>query len=71
VLAFSRWRFVRFATDQKASMTLPLIAEALAAIGWVPAQMLGDRMACLKCGVVANVVVATPDYVRLAGLPRS
>jgi hypothetical protein len=52
-------------------MTLPLIAEALAAIGWVPAQMLGDRMACLKCGVVANVVVATPDYVRLAGLPRS
>lgn len=32
VLAFSRWRFVRFATDQRASTTLALIAEALAAI---------------------------------------
>ena len=67
VLAFSRWRFVRFATDQKASTTLALIAEALAAIGGVPARVLADRMACLKGGVVANVVVPTPDYVRLAG----
>lgn len=66
VLAFSRWRFVRFATDQKASTTLALIAEALAAIGGVPARVLADRMACLKGGVVANVVVPTPDYVRLA-----
>lgn len=67
VLAFSRWRFVRFATDQKASTTLALIAEALAAIGGVPARVLADRMGCLKGGVVANVVVPTPDYVRLAG----
>lgn len=67
VLAFSRWRFVRFAADQKASTTLALIAEALAAIGGVPARVLADRMACLKGGVVANVVVPTPDYVRLAG----
>lgn len=67
VLAFSRWRFVRFATDQKASTTLSLIAEALVAIGGVPARVLADRMACLKGGVVANVVVPTPDYVRLAG----
>jgi transposase len=66
VLAFSRWRFVRFATDQRASTTLALIAEALAAIGGVPARVLADRMACLKGGVVANVVVPTPDYVRLA-----
>lgn len=66
VLAFSRWRFVRFATDQKASTTLALIAEALSAIGGVPARVLADRMACLKGGVVANVVVPTPDYVRLA-----
>lgn len=66
VLAFSRWRFVRFATDQRASTTLALIAEALAAIGGVPAKVLADRMACLKGGVVANVVVPTPDYVRLA-----
>ena len=67
VLAFSRWRFVRIATDQKASTTLALIAEALAAIGGVPARVLADRMACLKGGVVANVVVPTPEYVRLAG----
>lgn len=66
VLAFSRWRFVRFATDQRASTTLALIAEALAAIGGVPARVLADRMACLKGGVVANVVVPTPEYVRLA-----
>jgi hypothetical protein len=29
VLAFSRWRFVAFATDQRAATTLALIAEAL------------------------------------------
>jgi transposase len=66
VLAFSRWRFVAFATDQRASTTLALIAEAMAAIGGVPARVLADRMACLKGGVVANVVIPTPEYVRLA-----
>jgi transposase len=66
VLAFSRWRFVAFATNQRASTTLALIAEALAAIGGVPARVLADRMACLKGGVVANVVVPTPEYVRVA-----
>ena len=66
VLAFSRWRFVAFATDQRAATTLALIAEALAAIGGVPVRVLADRMACLKGGVVANVVVPTPEYVRLA-----
>src|SRR5262249_40515057 len=66
VLGFSRWRFVRFGADQKASTTLALIAEALAAVGGVPARVLADRMACLKGGVGANVVVPTPDYVRLA-----
>jgi len=66
VLAFSRWRFVRFATDQKASTTLAMIAEALSAIGGVPAKVLADRMGCLKGGVVANVVVPTADYVRFA-----
>ena len=67
VLAFSRWRFVAFATDQRASTTLALIAEALGAIGGVPARVLADRMACLKGGVVANVVIPTAEYVRLAG----
>ncbi|MFS0900241.1 MULTISPECIES: IS21 family transposase [Mycolicibacterium] len=67
VLAFSRWRFVRFATNERASTTLALIAETFTAAGGVPAKVLADRMACLKGGVVANVVVPTPDYVRLAG----
>jgi transposase len=66
VLAYSRWRFVRFAADQKASTTLAMVAEALEAIGGVPAKILADRMGCLKGGVVANVVVPTPDYVRFA-----
>jgi len=66
VLAWSRWRFVAFDTDEKATTTLGLIAEALAVAGGVPAKVLADRMACLKGGVVANVVVPTPDYVRLA-----
>ena len=65
VLAHSRWRFVRFAVDQKASTTLAMIAEALAVIGGVPAKVLADRMGCLKGGVVASVV-PTPDYVRFA-----
>jgi len=66
VLAWSRWRFVAFATDEKAATTLGLLAQALHAVGGVPAKLLTDRMACLKGGVVANVVVPTPDYVRLA-----
>jgi transposase len=66
VLAFSRWRFVRFAGDQKATTTMAMIAEALAVIGGVPAKVLADRMGCLKGGVVAGVVVPTADYVRFA-----
>lgn len=66
VLAYSRWRFVRFAADQKASTTLAMVAEALDAIGGVPARVLADRMGCLKGGVVANMVVPTQDYVRFA-----
>ena len=68
VLAFSRWRFVAFATDQRASTTLALIAEALGAIGGVPARVLADRMACLKGGVVANVV-DTHSRICPAGKP--
>ena len=29
-------------------------------------MVLADRMGCLKAGVVENVVVPTPDYVRFA-----
>jgi transposase len=66
VLAWSRVRFVRFAADQKQATTLGLLAECFEVLGGVPRVVLADRMACLKGGVVANVVVPTPDYVRFA-----
>jgi transposase len=66
VLAWSRVRFVRFACDQRRETTLGLLAECLEVLGGVPRVVLADRMACLKAGVVANVVVPHPDYVRLA-----
>jgi hypothetical protein len=55
--------FAAFATDERATTTLALIAEAVAAAAGVPAKVLADRMGCPKGGVVANVVVPTPDYV--------
>jgi transposase len=66
VLAWSRWRFVRFATDERAVTTLRLLAECFEVLGGVPKVVLADRMGCLKGAVVANVVVPTPDYVRFA-----
>ena len=66
VLAWSRFRFVRFAADEKATTTLGFLAECFEVLGGVPKVVLADRMGCLKAGVVANVVVPTPDYVRFA-----
>lgn len=66
VSAWSRWRFVRLAADEKAVTTLALLAECFEAMGGVPRVVLADRMGCLKGGVVANVVVPTPTYVRFA-----
>jgi transposase len=66
VLAWSRFRFVRFAADEKAATTLGLLAECFEVLGGVPKTVLADRMGCLKAGVVANVVVPAPDYVRFA-----
>jgi transposase len=66
VLAWSRWRFVRFAGDERATTTLGLLAECLEELGGVPKVVLSDRMGCLKGGVVAGVVVPAPDYVRFA-----
>jgi transposase len=66
VLAWSRFRFVRFAMDEKSATTLALLAECFEVLGGVPRVVLADRMACLKGGVVANVVVPAPDYVRFA-----
>lgn len=67
VLAFSRVRFVRFATDERSETTLGMLAECFEVLGGVPGKVLADRMACLKGGVVANVVVPAPDYVAFAG----
>jgi transposase len=66
VLAWSRFRFVRFAADEQQSATLGMLAECFEVLGGVPKVVLADRMGCLKGGVVANVVVAAPDYVRFA-----
>jgi transposase len=66
VLAWSRFRFVRFAGDERAETTLALLAECFEVLGGVPGKVLADRMGCLKGGVVANVVVPTGQYVRFA-----
>jgi transposase len=67
VLAWSRFRFVRFADDERAATTLAMLAECFEVAGGVPGKVLADRMGCLKGGVVANVVVPTAEYVRFAG----
>jgi transposase len=67
VLAWSRFRFVRFAHDERAATTLGLLAECFEVLGGVPGKVLADRMGCLKGAVVANVVVPTGQYVRFAG----
>jgi transposase len=66
VLAWSRFRFVRFAADEKAATTLGMLAECFEVLGGVPRTVLADRMGCLKAGVVANVVVPAAEYVRFA-----
>lgn len=66
VLAWSRVRFVRFADNERADTTLALLAKCFQVLGGVPKVVLADRMGCLKAGVVADVVVPTPDYVRFA-----
>ena len=67
VLAWSRFRFVRFAADERSETTLGMLAECFEVLGGVPGKVLADRMGCLKGGVVANVVVPTAGYVRFAG----
>ncbi|MHB8695985.1 MAG: IS21 family transposase [Solirubrobacteraceae bacterium] len=66
VLVWSRVRFVRFALDERRETTLRLLAECFEELGGVPVVVLADRMGCLKAGVVANVVVPHPEYVRFA-----
>lgn len=66
VLAWSRYRFVRIATDQTRATTLRLMAECFSDLSGVPAVVLTDRMACLRASIVANVVVPHPEYVQFA-----
>ncbi len=67
VLAWCRFRFVRFAADERAATTLALLAECFEVLGGVPGKVLADRKGCLKGGVAANVVVPAAEYVRFAG----
>lgn len=66
VLAWSRYRFLRFASDERRETTLRLLAECFEDIGGVPAVVLTDRMGCLKGGTVAGLMVPHIDYVRFA-----
>lgn len=66
VLAWSRYRFVRFAVNQRREATLALLAECFEEMGGVPAIVLADRMGCLRAATVAGLVVPHPDYVRFA-----
>jgi hypothetical protein len=66
VLAWSRFRFVRFADNERSETTLVMLAECFEELGGVPKVVLADRMGCLKGGVVANKVVPTAEYVRFA-----
>jgi transposase len=66
VLMWSRYRFVRFARDQRRETTLRLLNECVEELGGVPRVVLSDRMACLRASIVANQVVPHPDYVRFA-----
>ena len=66
VLAWSRWRFVFFADNQRAETTLAALAACFEELGGVPKTVLSDRMGCIKGGTVAGVVVPTPDYIRFA-----
>jgi len=48
VLARSRWRFVRFAADEKSTTTLAMLSECFAELGGTPQVVSADLMSCLK-----------------------
>ena len=48
VLAWSRYRFVCFASDETLKTRLALLAECFEELGAVPPVVLSDRMGCLK-----------------------
>jgi hypothetical protein len=66
VLAWSRWRFVRVARDERRDTTLSMIASCLSEAGAVPEVVLSDRMAALTGSVVAGVVAPSERYLAIA-----
>lgn len=64
VLAWPRVRFVRFTRDERQPVTLEVLAECVETLGGVPAVVLSGRIACLRGPIVADRVVAHPNYVR-------
>jgi hypothetical protein len=70
VLAWSRYRFIRFALDETRLTTLSLLAECFEELGGVPNVLLTDRMGCLRASTVANVVVPHPEYVQFCARYR-
>ena len=71
VLAWSRFRFVRFAGDERIETTLAMLAECFEELGGVPKVVLADRMGCLKGGVVANKAVPARTTFALRRTTRS
>lgn len=81
VLAWSRVRFVRFATDERAATTFALLAECFETLGGVPKVVLADRMGCLTrlkpdvdraaalVGIADDSLFPTPVTARLDGQP--
>src|SRR5262249_31776792 len=64
--AWSRYRFVRFASDETRPTTLALLAECFEELGAVPAVGLSDRMGWLKNGIVGHLGGPQPDYLPFA-----
>jgi len=63
VAAWSRWRFVRFAVDERAETTLGLLAECFEALGGVPRVVLSDRRVLDGDEIVAEHALVAPGEV--------
>jgi hypothetical protein len=48
VLAWSRFRFIRLADNERSATTLGFLAECYETLGGVSAVVLADRMGCLS-----------------------
>jgi len=66
VLAWPRFRFVRFAADEKAATTLAPLAECFEVVGRGARGGAGRPDGLPEGRVVANVAAPTAEYVRFA-----